>query len=59
MDVVDLIIKDKIKREIREKGLKEVIAVIDRLKKQEKYLETIEIYENMIKQILREDKSLH
>jgi len=59
MDMVDLIIKDKIKREIKEKGLKEVIIMIDRLKEEGKYLETIEIYENMIRQILREDKDLH
>ena len=59
MDMVDLIIKDRIKREIKEKGLKEVIIMIDRLKEEGKYLETIEIYENMIRQILREDKDLH
>ena len=59
MDMVDLIIKDRIKREIKEKGLKEVIIMIDSLKEQGKYLETIEIYENMIRQILRKDKDLH
>ena len=58
MDLIHLIIKDKIYYEIKRHGLVFTVSVLDDLKKNG-MRETVKIYENYLKEVLREHPELH
>lgn len=58
MDLIHLIIKDKIYHEIKRKGLVSTISVLEDLKKTG-MVETARIYESYLKEVLKERPDLH